>query len=110
MAWVIRLQINTRTPARVRQRRGNPVDQQIGDERGVERAGPDGDQVGALDGFEGLRQGRGIGRIEHEARRCALAGGDVGFAANERAVVHARDQRGVGRGSGIDAAARGQNL
>ena len=39
-----------------------------------------------------------------------LAGGDVGFAAHQRAVVHARHQGGIGRGDRIDAATRGKNL
>ena len=51
-----------------------------------------------------------VGRIEHEFGDALLAGGDVGFAAHEGAVVHARDQGGVGGGGGIDAAAGGENL
>ena len=55
-------------------------------------------------------RGAGVGRIEHELDDAAVAGGDVGFAANKGAVVHLRHQRGVGGGGRIDAAARGQNL
>ena len=89
---------------------GMPSHQQIGDERGVKRAGTDGDEVGALDGFQRLRQRRGVGWIEHQLGDAPAAGGDVGFAAHERAVVHARHQRGIGRGDGVDAATGGENL
>ncbi len=57
-----------------------PFDQQVGDEAGVERSGADGDEVGAVDGVEGLRQGSGLGRLEHELDDAAFAGGDAGFA------------------------------
>ena len=43
--------------AGVGERGGDSLDEQIGDERGVERAGADGDEVGALDGVQGLGQG-----------------------------------------------------
>ena len=33
---------------------GDAVDEQVGDERGVEGAGAEGDEVGIGDGFEGL--------------------------------------------------------
>ena len=44
--------------AGVGQRRGNAFDEEIGDQRGVERARSHGDEVGALDGLQRLRQGR----------------------------------------------------
>ena len=62
------------------------------------------------DGLHGFRQGRGIGRIEREFDNAAVAGGDVGFAADKGAVVHLGDQGGVDRGGRVDAAARGENL
>ena len=89
---------------------GDAVDEQIGDERGVEGAGADGDEVGALDGVEGFGQRGGVGRVERELDDAAVAGGDVGFAADEGAVVHARGEGGVGGGGGVDAAAGGENL
>ena len=36
---------------------GDAADEQVGDERGVERAGAEGDEVGVGDGFEGFGQG-----------------------------------------------------
>ena len=53
---------------------------------------------------------RGVGRVEGELDDAAVAGGDVGFAADEGAVVHARRPGGVGGGGGVDAAAGGENL
>ena len=89
---------------------GDSLDEQVGDERRVEGAGSDGDEVGAFDGVEGLGQGGGIGRIDHEFSDTLFAGGDIGFAADEGAIFHARDEGGVGGGGGIDAAAGGENL
>ena len=54
--------------------------------------------------------GAGVGRVERQLHDAPAAGGDVGLAAHQRAVVHVRHQRGVGGGGRIDAAARGQNL
>src|SRR3984893_997008 len=42
------------------------ADEQVGDQRGVERAGAEGDEVGVGDGFEGLGQGMSGGRVEHQ--------------------------------------------
>ena len=102
--------MKTRTPVASASAGGDSLDEQVGDERSVEGAGADGDEVGAIDGFEGLRHGRGIGRIEHQFGDALFAGGDVGFAADHGAVFHARDDGGVGGGGGIDAAARGEDL
>jgi len=41
----------------------NSTDQQIGDEGCVERAGADGDEIGAFDGFQCFRNGGGAGWI-----------------------------------------------
>ena len=45
---------------------GDAVDEQVGDERGVEGAGAEGDEVGVGDGVEGFGQGLGGGGLEHE--------------------------------------------
>ncbi len=42
---------------------GDAVDEQVGNERGVERAGTEGDEVGLGDGFEGFRQRAGRRRV-----------------------------------------------
>ena len=94
----------------VSQGSGNSLDEQVGDQGCVERAGADGDEVGALNGFERLGHGGGVGRIDHEFGDAVLAGGDVGFSAHDGSVFHVRDEGGVGRGGGIDAAAGGENL
>ena len=89
---------------------GNLADQEVGDERGVEGAGAEGDEVGGGDGVEGLGERRGVGGGEHELGDGAVGGGDAGFAVDGRAVVHARGDGGVGGGAGIDAAAGGEDL
>ena len=105
------MQTKTRRPRAWAERDGNAIDEEIGDERGVEGAGADGDEVGALDGFAGFQaSGAGSGGIEGEFDNAAVAGGDVGFAADNGTVVHSRDQGGVDGGDRIDAAAGGKNL
>ena len=89
---------------------GDAADEQVGDERGVERAGAEGDEVGVGDGFEGFGEGLGVGGVEHEFDDAVRAGGDVGFAVDDGAVVHARGEGDVGVGGGVDAAAGGENL
>ena len=63
--------------------------QQVGDERRVERAGAESDEVSAGDGVEGAGEGFGVGGFEHEFEDAVRAGGDAGFAADKGAVVHA---------------------
>jgi len=89
---------------------GNSADEKIGDERGVEGAGAEGDQIGGGDGFERLGKRGGVCGREHEFSNSLAAGGDAGFALDERAIFHARGERGVGGGGGEDAAADGENL
>ena len=85
-------------------------DKEIGDERGVEGAGAEGDEVGGGDGVESLGEWAGVGGGKDEFEDGATGGGDVRFAANDGAVVHAGGEGGVGGGGGIDAAAGGENL
>ena len=92
------------------ERMGNVAHEKVGDERGVERARTDGDEVGESDGFKGLGQGRNVFGLEHELGDAEAAGGDVGFAADFAAIVHAGDKGGVGGGDGIDAAAGGEDF
>ncbi len=42
------------------------ADEQVGDERGVERAGAEGDEVGVGDGLERFGQRIGVGGLEHQ--------------------------------------------
>ena len=89
---------------------GDTADEQVGDQRGVERTGAEGDEVGVGDGFEGGGEGFGVGGDEHELDDAVWAGGDAGFAVDEGAVVHARGEGDVGVGGGVDAAAGGEDL
>lgn len=89
---------------------GDSFDEQIGDERGVKRAGADGDEVSGFDGAEGFGHCGGVGRVEPELGDALMTGGDIGFTTDERAVGHVRDECGVGSGDGKDAAARGEDL
>ena len=74
---------------------GMPLTSRLVMMRGVERAGADGDEVGGGDGGKGFRRGRRVGRLEHELDDALAAGGDVGFAADEGAVFHARGEGDV---------------
>ena len=89
---------------------GDAVDEEIGDERGVEGAGAEGDEVGLGDGLEGFREGVGRDWLEHELDDALAAGGDIGFAVDEGTVVHAGDERDIGIGGWEDAPAGGENL
>ena len=81
------------------------VDEEIGDDAGVERAGADGDEVGGGDGGEGFgRRGR-MGRVEGELDDALAAGGDPGLAADDGAVFHAGDDGDIGRCCGKDVSA-----
>ena len=51
---------------------GDSADEQVGDERGVERAGAEGDEVGGGDGVEGFGERGGVGGGEHELEDGAL--------------------------------------
>ena len=62
------------------------------------------------DGFEGAGQGAGVGGFEHEFGDAFFAGGDVGLAFDEGAVVHAGGECDVDVGGGKDAAAGGEDL
>ena len=89
---------------------GDAADEQVGDQRGVERAWAEGDEVGVGDGFEGGGKGFDIGGREHEFDDAVGAGGDAGLAVDERARVHARGEGDVAVGGGIDAASGGEDL
>ncbi len=89
---------------------GDAIDEEICDQRGVEGAWADGDEVGARDGFECFRCGLGVGGVKDEFRDAAFAGADAGFATDEGAVVHAGNEGGVGGGDGVDAASRGEDF
>jgi len=89
---------------------GDAVNQKISDQRGVERAGADSDEIGVGDGLEGCGEGLCVGRRKHELDDAMGAGGDAGFAMYQRAILHARDEGDVAVGGGVDAATGGENL
>jgi len=89
---------------------GDTTDEEVGDQRRVERAGAEGDEVGVGDGFEGSGEGFGVGGDELEFEDAVRAGGDAGFAVDDGAVVHERGEGDVGVGGGVDAAAGGEDL
>ena len=89
---------------------GDALDEQVGDERGVEGAGAESDEVGGGDGVEGLWEGRGVGGVKHELVDAAGAGGDAGFAVDDGIVIHAGGESDVGVGGGVDVSAGGEDL
>ena len=99
---------------RVRWRSGqgfrDAVDQEIGDDAGVERARADGDEVGGGDGVQRFRRRRRIGGVEHQLDDALAAGGDFGFAAHDGAVFHARGDSDVGGGGGENVAASSEDF
>ncbi len=62
-----------------------------------------------LDGLQRHGQRLGVGRRHAQLDDPALAGGDVGFPANERAVVHDGVELRVAGGCRIDVSAGRQN-
>jgi len=89
---------------------GDAMHEQVSDQRGVERAGAEGDEVCVGDGIEGCGEGFGVGGCEHEFDDAVGAGGDAGFAVDQIACVHARGEGDVAVGGGVDAASGGKNL
>lgn len=89
---------------------GDAADEEVGDERGVERTGAEGDEVGVGDGGERFGQGLGACGVEHELVNAEVAFGDVGLAAHNGAVFHEGGEGDVGRGGRIDAAPGGEDL
>jgi len=88
----------------------NAMDQEVGDDAGVKGAGADGDEVSGRDGLKRFgRRGR-IGRVEHELDDALAAGGNVGFAADDGAVCHARGDGDVGRSDREDVTAGGEDF
>ena len=59
---------------------------------------------------ESLRQGLNIWGDKEQLLDAALAGGDVGFAANLRAIFHQSFEFHVGGGGGIDVSPGKQNF
>ncbi len=56
------------------------ADQQVGDQRRVERAGAEGDEIGVGDGVESAGEGFAAGRLQHKLQDAVRAGGDAGLA------------------------------
>ena len=86
------------------------ADEQIGDERGVERAGAEGDEVGGGDGFESSGERFGVGGSSMSSRMRWRLAVMLVSPRTSGAVVHAGGQGDVGGGGGVDAAAGGENL
>src|SRR6266403_2627985 len=89
---------------------GNFRNQQIRKNAGVERTGPEKNQVGFLDGFDsqGKRTHAARGKLEFLDRHGA--GGDAGFAVNGAAVFECGDQMHVRERGRNDASANGQHF
>ena len=62
-------------------------DQEIRKDAGVERTGTEEDQVGLLDGFDGLGERPHTARRELEFLDWRAAGGDAGFAVDDAAIL-----------------------
>src|SRR5438552_1697937 len=67
---------------------GNSVHQKVRNQAGEERPWADGDEIGAGDSFERLRQRLDIGWIQEKFFDPALTGGDLGFASHASAIFH----------------------
>src|SRR5216684_1916935 len=91
-------------------RAGDFRNQQVRENAGVERAGPEKNQVGLPDGFDGPgeRAHAARGKLEFLDRRAA--GGDAGFAVNGAAVFERGDEMNVRKGGRKDAAADGEHF
>src|SRR5712692_4133688 len=89
---------------------GDFRNQQVRENAGVERAGPEKNQVGLLDGFDGPgeRAHAARGKLEFLDRRAA--GGDAGFAVNGAAVFERGDEMHVRKGGRKNAATNGENF
>ena len=96
--------------AGIGERRWNSLDKEIGDQRGVKGARPDGDEVSPLDGLECLGERRGVRRLDHQFGNAQAAGGNAGFTAHQRTVIHARYEGRVRGGDGIDVASGRKDL
>jgi hypothetical protein len=88
---------------------GDAADEQVGDQRGVERSGAE-VMRSALAMASRVRGGVWRRAAEHQLDDAVGAGGDAGFAVDQRAIVHARGEGDVAVGGGIDAASGGENL
>ena len=86
------------------------ANEQVRDERGVEGAGAEGDEIGGGDSIDRFRKWTGVGGGEHELDDGAAGGGDICFTVDEGAVVHACGEGGVGGGGRVDATAGGKDL
>lgn len=89
---------------------GDAADQHVGNQRGVEGAGAQGDEVSVGNGFERFGERGGVGGGEHELDNAAAGGGDAGFSVDDGAVVHEGGDGHVGVGCRVDAAAGGEDL
>ena len=83
---------------------GDAVYQQVGDDAGEQRAGPEGDHVGFGDGGERGGQGADLAGPQADRLDAMPAAADVGFADEDGAVVERGFERHVGGGAGVDAA------
>jgi len=84
--------------------------EEIGDDAGVERAGPHEDEVGLLDGFDGLGKRTNAARGQLDFTNRNLAAGNACFPMDSLAVRKGSDEVDVGEGGRKDAATYGENF
>ena len=88
----------------------NLWDEKVGDHAGVQRAGPEEDEVGLPNGFDGCGEGTNATRIHLNFANGSSAAGNSSFALNALAVGEGGRQVHMGKCGGEDAATHGENL
>src|SRR5712692_2030800 len=89
---------------------GDFRDEEIGQNAGVERAGPEKNQVGLPDSFDGPGERADAARGKLEFLDGRAAGGDAGFAVNGAAVFERGDEMNVRKRRWKNAAADGEHF
>src|SRR5712692_7949981 len=89
---------------------GDFRDEEIGQNAGVERAGPEKNQVGLPDSFDGPGERADAARGKLEFLDGRAAGGDAGFAVNGAAVFERGDEMNVRKSRWKNAAADGEHF
>ena len=88
----------------------NPRDEKVGDHAGVQRTGPEKDEVGLPDGLDGSGEGTNAARIHLNFANGNSAAGNSSFAQNALAVGEGGRQVHIGKCGGEDAATDGENF
>ncbi len=84
--------------------------QQVGKDAGVERAGAEQNQIGFVDGFEGLGKRACGAREERELLDGLAAGGDAGLTVDAASIFESGNEGDVGDGRRKNLAADGENF